>query len=117
MKRKNIRNIALATLIVIPTLVLAGTFWKSGKISRIITDSSTSYGKCMIKVPFAETSGCQASWISLDCEGKYSNKGDGDRMLNLALIAQNMDKKVSVKIDSSKKFGNYCVATRLDILN
>ena len=115
MARKNIRNIALATLVVIPTFVMAGSFWKTGTIDRILTDS-TAYGKCMIHIPFASTSGCAGNWISLDCKGKYVDKGDGDRMLNIALIAQNMGKKVSVRIDSSKKFNGYCVATRLDIL-
>jgi len=116
MKRKNIRSLLmLAGLIVIPTVVMATTFPKSGKIDRILTDSS-SFGKCMIRIPFDAINGCNGSWISLDCEGKYLDKGDGDRMLNVALIAQNMGKEVSVKIDSSKKFRGFCVATRLDIL-
>ena len=113
--KKDIRKIVLATLIAVPTLAMSGSFWKSGNIDRILIES-IGYGKCMIHIPFAETSGCK-SWVSLDCEGKYLDKGDGDRMLNVALIAQNMGKKISVKIDSSKKFANYCVATRLDILN
>ena len=116
MKKNKIVGLALATLIVVPTVVMAGAFWKSGKITRILTDSKY-YGKCMISIPFSAYSGCNGNWVSLDCEGKYLDKGDGDRMLNVALIAQNMDKKVSVKIDSSKKHNGYCVATRVDILN
>ena len=113
--KKDIRKIVLATLIAVPTLAMSGSFWKSGNIDRVLTES-TAYGKCMIRIPFAATSSCAGNWVSLDCEGKYLDKGDGDRMLNVALIAQNMGKKISVKIDSSKKFANYCVVTRLDIL-
>jgi hypothetical protein len=113
---KKYRSVSLlVALAVVPTMLMASTFWKSGKVTRILTDNGY-YGKCMIRLSFSAVNGCRGNWVSLDCEGKYLDKGDGDRMLNIALVAQNMNKKVSVKIDSSKKFAGYCVATRIDIL-
>jgi len=71
----------------------------------------------MIQLNTTIGEGCSSSWVSLDCEGKYTPKGMGDRMLNIAMIAQTMKKKVSIKVDPSKKFNGYCVATRIDLLN
>jgi len=115
MKKNTIKALALATLLLLPSTIMATEFWKSGTIDRILIDTK-SYGKCMIKLPVSIGNSCTSNWVSLDCEGKYLDKGDGDRLLNIALIAQNMGKRISVKVDNSKKFGGYCVATRIDIL-
>ncbi len=115
MKKNIITGLALAILMAVPTTVTAEEFWKSGTVSRVLVDAKY-YGKCMINLPFDEYAGCKGGWISLDCQGEYLEKGDGDRMLNLALIAQTMEKKVSVKIDNSKKHNDYCIAVRFDIL-
>jgi hypothetical protein len=112
--KKNITKLIWVLLMMIPVSVVAAEFWKSGNVNRVLIDAK-DYGKCMINVSFEATNGCYGSWVSLDCEGKYSNKGDGDRMLNTALIAQNMNKKVSIKISDSQKYGGYCVVTRLDL--
>ena len=115
MKSKIIKGLALAALIALPSTSMATQFYKTGTVKRILVETSY-YGKCMIQLPVNIENGCSSSWVSLDCEGKYLDKGDGDRLLNIALIAQNMGKSVSVKIDSTKKHDGYCVATRIDLL-
>lgn len=115
MKKKIMSSLVVVTLLAIPTLSMAGQFWKSGKVTRILADSS-SYGKCMMQLSVALGNNCPSTWVSLDCEGKYLDKGDGDRFLNMAYIAQTMDKTVSVKIDNAKKHSGYCVAARVDLL-
>jgi len=116
MKKRTLVGLAIVGVIIPTSVWAATTFYKSGIVKRTLIDTD-SYGKCMIKLNAVIGNDCSSSWVSLDCEGKYLNKGDGDRMLNVALIAQTMGKRVSVKIDNRKKFGAYCVATRLDLLN
>jgi len=117
MKKRTIIGL-VATAIIIPTTIwAASTFYKSGTVTRTLIDSGDNYGMCMIQLSTTIGGGCSSSWVSLDCEGKYLTKGMGDRMLNVAMIAQTMKKKVSIKVDPSKKFGGYCVATRIDLLN
>lgn len=113
--KSKITKITLVALLALPSLSIGAEFWKSGKVNRILIDS-TSYGKCMIQLSVALGNNCTSNWVSLDCEGRYLDKGDGDRFLDIAYIAQTMDKKVSVKIDNAKKHNGYCVATRLDLL-
>jgi len=108
-------GLVMAVGMIIPTTTMASEFWKSGTITRILVDAK-NYGKCMVSLNVSLGNSCPSTWVSLDCEAKYSDKGDGDRMLNIALIAQNMNKKISIKVNNSKKHGSYCVASRLDIL-
>lgn len=115
MKTTMIKGLVLATVVTIPTTSMAIDFYKSGTVSRIIVHTA-SYGKCMLQLPVTIGNGCSGNYVSLDCEGKYLDKGDGDRMLNVALIAQTMEKSVTVQIDSTKKYDGYCVAKRIDIL-
>jgi len=115
MKTKIMTSLTVVALLVLPTSSMAEQFWKSGKVNRILIDGS-SYGKCMMQLTVALGNNCPGTWVSLDCEGKYLEKGDGDRFLNIATIAQTMDKTVSIKFDNAKKHGGFCVATRLDLL-
>ncbi len=115
MKKMIKKTAVLVALIILPISVLAETAWVSGTVMRILTHTS-NYGKCMILLPVkAEGLSCLNKWVSLDCKGEYSEKGDGDRMLNLALIAQSVGKEVSVQVDDSKKLGKYCRAIRIDL--
>lgn len=115
MKTKIMTSLTIVALLALPTLGMAGEFWKTGTVNRILVDSGT-YGKCMMLLSVSLGNNCTSSWVSLDCAGKYLDKGDGDRFLNIATIAQTMDKKVSVKVDNAKKYGGFCVATRVDLL-
>jgi len=115
MKTKIMTSLTLVALLALPTSSMAAEFWKSGKVNRILVDSGT-YGKCMIQLSVALGNSCPSTWVSLDCAGKYLDKGDGDRFLNIATIAQTMDKKLALRIENTQKHGAYCVATRVDLL-
>ena len=115
MKKNTIAGLALALLLVEPTTIIAESFWVTGNTSRILTEAHR-YGQCMISIPHSARAGCKANWISLDCEGKFSAGNTGDRMLNVALVAQNKNTKVAVYINSTKKHDGYCVAERVDML-
>ena len=115
MKKNVIKGLTLAALVMMPTVSMAETFWKTGNITRIVITTG-QYGQCMIQIPTLLEHGCTSNWISLDCMGTFSDKGNGDRLLNVALIAQTMEKRVSIKIDNIKKHNTICVGQRIDIL-
>lgn len=113
-KTELIKSLTLTAILILPTVVSAETIYASGTVTRTLTETDR-FGKCMIKLSTEPGGGC-SSWISLDCEGKYLSAGDGDRMLNVALLAQNLNKTISLELANDKKFDNaYCTAKRLDI--
>lgn len=115
MKRKLLKKLALIALMVMPNIVYADTFWVSGQVTRSLTET-TEFGKCMVQLNVDIGNGCTSNWVSLDCQGKYIAPGDGDRMFNIVLLAQNLNKTVSIRVDSTKAYNGFCVATRLDLL-
>jgi hypothetical protein len=108
--------LALATsALMFPLLVQSASFYKTGTIKRTL--SGTNYGGCMIQLSTGIGSGCPSSgWVSLDCDGKKIPMALGKRNYASATVAASIKKRVSVRIDNSKKVNNYCVATRLDVL-
>jgi len=84
----------------------------TGTITRTISDG-INFGGCMIKLSSGGTD-CPSNWVSLDCNGGYH--GAGERNYSTALMAFSLNKSVSVQVDQEKKYGNYCVVTRIDVL-
>jgi len=113
MKKNIIKGLTLAALVLAPTMSMAEVFWKTTSVNRILIETGR-YGGCMMQLPL-NNDNCKTSWVSFDCDGKYSDAGQGDRMLNVALIAQTMGKSVSILIDTTKKHNGYCVVKRIDI--
>lgn len=98
-------------LALLSTNANAASFWKTGTITRTLSDHY--YGGCMIYLSVAIENGCPSKWVSLDCDDKYF-KG-GDRKFASALLAKTTKSTVSVYIDNTKKHNSYCVARRIDI--
>ena len=73
--------------------VNAAGFWRTGDITRVLTDRLN--GGCMIHISVKMGYPCtETGWVSLDCEKKY---GDfGREMYASALMAFSLDKKVVV---------------------
>ena len=93
--------------------VNAAAFWKTGTISRTLTDHY--YGGCMIYLSTPIGNGCPNNgWVSLDCNDKYFQ--GGERMYSSAIVAKTTKSRVSLYIHNDKKHNGYCVARRLDIL-
>lgn len=115
-KSKLLVLLFLATIFV-SSNVFAASFWKTGTITRTMTDTSF-YGGCMIHLSTSISNGCPSSgWVSLDCNATKTPLGTGQRAYASALVALSLGKKVSVKVDNGIKVNNHCVATRVDIRN
>jgi len=85
----------------------------TGTIIKTLSDSQ-NYGGCMIQLSKSIGTGCLQNWVSLDCNGNYSNSGE--RHYATALMAFSLNKSVTVAFDSTKKHNGYCVVTRIDVL-
>lgn len=115
MKLKNVLTTVLISAgLLLATQAEAAGFWRSGTITRTLSDRF--YGGCMIHISTKIANGCPNNgWVSLDCQGLYG--AHGDQMYASALTALTMGKKVSMYIHNHEKHNSYCVARRLDILN
>lgn len=114
--KTHIIKLLLSSLILLglSNSALSGEFWRTGNVIRILSGNE-NFGKCMILMSTKVLNGCPNNgWVSLDCADKYST-GNSKNKLAIALTALAINKKVSVKIDNTKKHNGYCVATRIDI--
>lgn len=111
---KNVKLIGIGWLVFCLTSTASATnFWKTGKITRILTDSE-AFGGCMVHITDNIGNGCPNNgWVSLDCTNTFYT--DSNKKLAIALTAYSLDKKVSVFIDNTKKHSGYCLARRVDL--
>lgn len=116
MKVKKIMTVSLFVAgFAIANTVQASGFWKSGTVQRILVDEQF-YGGCMMLLSTRIANGCPNNgWISLDCEGKFGKNGKS--MLNSAMMAMYLGKKVSAYVHNHWKINSYCVARRIDLTN
>lgn len=106
-----------ATLVSVPTTASAATFFRTGTINRVLTDSGNFSG-CMVRISTTIGNGCPANgWVSLDCAGNFGDADAGKQAYSTALVALALGKQISVKVDNTKTGpSGFCVATRLDII-
>ena len=122
---KKISGIFIGVLLTVSAVPANAQIVKlTGKVVRTL--SGPGYGGCMISVTGGAPAPCPTNgWVSLDCEGAYSNKSVGERSYASAVVATSMDKQVSIEVDTDKRHtpnagasvtSGYCVAQRLDVI-
>lgn len=110
--------VIIATIIIlsITTTAWSASIWKTGTVTRTLTDTQY-YGGCMVLISTPIANGCPNNgWVSLDCDGTYSQAGEGQRAYASALVALSLGKQVSILVNTTQKHNGYCVARRLDII-
>jgi hypothetical protein len=79
-----------------------------------------NYGGCMILLDKSIADAgldCPTNkWVSLDCDGVYVSKTSAQKAFDSAQMAFALERKVSIKVDDSKKHNNYCIAIRIDVM-
>jgi hypothetical protein len=99
---------ALANIAWVPNATITRTLIQDG-----------SFGGCMIQldqnIADAGLNCPAANWVSLDCDGAFGSIGGSQRIFDSAQMAFALEKKVSVRVDDSKKHNGYCVAVRFDV--
>jgi hypothetical protein len=111
-----IKLVSALSLVLISMPVLSAEFSVSGKITRTLS-SGNQFGGCMVQLSVPINNGCPASgWVSLDCNGGFFPGGNGDRSYTSALAAFSLHKTVTVRVDNTKKYDTFCVASRIDVI-
>lgn len=116
--KKHIIKLLFSSLLLLglSNSALSAEFWRTGNVLRILSDNK-NFGKCMILMSTKVSNGCPNNgWVSLDCIDEYST-GNSKNKLAIVLTALATNKRVSVKVDNTKKHNGYCVANRVDILS
>ena len=92
-------------------------------VNRIVMSDSTEYGGCLIqpsKRIYTSGTTCPFKYISLDCAnvtgGEGSSKADGQRRLDLALLARLTNVELAFTINDARKVNGWCVADRVEML-
>ena len=116
MRLKYLKNVTAGVLLLFAVSGHCVIDMQTALIERTLADSS-SFGKCMLfSLSFQPANSCPGNWVSLDCDGNYHSKADGNRMWDSAQLALALNLRVRVWINDAKKINGYCVADRLDIL-
>ena len=94
----------------------------SGKVARIAALTNGSIGECavMLDVDIVEETGidCNQHWITFDCAGRQATfgKAAAARMFDSAKLAYAMDRGIRVWLRPEAKIGEFCIASRIDVL-
>jgi len=106
-------------LLAITSPALATTGWVGGvTITRTLIRDGV-FGNCMVYLNTAIANAglnCPSKWVSFSCDGTYQSRDAASRMMDSAMMAFALDKRVSMQIDDLKKHNGYCVAIRIDVL-
>ena len=58
---------------------------------------------------------CKSKWISLDCDGVFSDKSKAQRIFDGAQMAFALGNSVDLFVDDRSQHNGWCVAYRIDI--
>ena len=90
-------------------------------VDRVIVTGSDKFGGCLMAPRGGmNTSGttCLGKFASLDCAnvtgGDGTSKADGQRRLDVEMLARITGEKVAIVINDAKKVNGFCVAERVD---
>lgn len=117
---KNLIGICILVSCCTNTHAAVGTQGISAGVVEVFSASDGLFGGCMAKLsPGPETlsisrsdgNACGAGYVTFDCDGSFGgSKSVGTSKYAVAQLAYVADKRVSVKVDSSKTAGGYCFA-------
>ncbi len=99
-------------LLLIPISALAVKYEvNNATITEIKITKDWSGGGCLIRVPaFTDKGSCLNEWLSLQCdEGNYSRPDNARMMLDVAHIAQALDKKVNIVVNHASRLRWFCI--------
>jgi hypothetical protein len=112
---------ALALAVVISAISIAHaetSVIQQATVTRTLVDGN-HYGHCMATLdvdPQSKLPTCGSRWISLSCDGTFTDRATAFRMYDQFMYAMAADKKVTVFFTDEQKHNGYCVAYRVDVL-
>ena len=114
---KQITSMALAAC-----LLFAGSAWGASalvnaNVIRILTNSGSFYGGCMIEldIDLASTGlNCTGSWVTFSCSGDFNSAQDAKRNFEMAQLAFAMQKPITVRVLDDQMHNGWCFANRVE---
>lgn len=86
-------------------------------VLRTLVDD-TNFGQCMILVADMPASlNCGGSWVTASCSGDFNSSNVGWRKMEVAQMAQALQKQIVITIDDSRRHNTHCFITRIQMLN
>lgn len=98
-------------------------------ITKVVAYTDGSLGNCAAKISpidaiavqagFANGLGagqCSQAFISMDCNGTYTNKADANRLFQISQLAYITGKQAYIEVNPSEKHNGFCTASRIDVL-
>ncbi len=112
---KAILKLVIIFAITHSTVANAELFWKSGKITSML--SGQLYSGCMVALDKEIGHACPSKWVSLDCKGLFDdkNKETGKKKFALALAAAQTGKTIHLLVNNLHKANGFCVAKRVQV--
>jgi len=108
----------LTTLANPPARAATATF--NALVNRTMVTADNLFGGCMAALsvnPKAKLPKCGATWVSFDCQGKFTTDPLlAYRLLDQAQLALAANKSVSVTVDDGRIVNGICFASRLDVV-
>ena len=119
-------RLVASTLLAFSACIWSGQLFSAtatwfGTINGFIVDD-TNYGGCMISISpdaasQAAISDCAATWVTLDCQGAFGSKSDGQTKLSQSQLAWVTGKQIRVRANNAKKHNGFCMIERIDLFN
>jgi hypothetical protein len=99
--------------------VYSDTGWvENATVLRTLVQDNT-YGNCMVYLDklIADTGlDCPSKWIAFSCDGTFNARDVASKMLDSAMMAFALERKISVRLDDNKKHNGFCTVVRIDVL-
>ena len=109
----------IAATAVAPSLN-AATQGFTGYVRSILIAADERYGGCMVQMTFSPTGKlplCLSSWLSLSCDGTYTDSVRAYRMLDQFQLAAATGSQLKVYVTDDQIFeGTYCAVWRVDLI-
>lgn len=109
-------------LLLVPALLCSGaaaeTAFVSGKVESTLVHNDGAFGGCMALLtsdPNQALPSCGPGWVTFSCTGEFTDSVSAYRSFDQAQLALVADKNVTVQLDDTRRHGDYCFATRIDV--
>lgn len=87
-------------------------------VTHTLVQWDDTYGGCMIRLsvnPADSLAGCGANWLTLSCNGDFTDPVRAYRLLDQAQLALATGKEIHVWFTDDKRHNGYCQVRRIDL--
>lgn len=114
--RKWLYSVGLA-LTLASNAALAAMENQQTTVLRMLVDD-TEFGHCMVLIrDMPATLDCPGNWVTASCSGDFNSSSVGWRKMEVAQMAQALNKQIFIRIDDARRHNQHCFLKRIQLLN